>query len=138
MEDSMGYTIKEVAEKLNISQYTLRYYDKEGLIPYLKREKNGIRRYTDEDIDWINMIISLRNIDMPITKIHEYITLYLQGDKTIEQRRELIQKYKIFIENKIKDTVVSLKITTKKLCEYDPKVADILLENDLTFKEDYK
>ena len=134
----MGYTIKEVAEKLNISQYTLRYYDKEGLIPYLKREKNGIRRYTDEDIDWINMIISLRNIDMPITKIHEYITLYLQGDKTIEQRRELIQKYKIFIENKIKDTVVSLKITTKILCEYDPKVADILLENDLTFKEDYK
>lgn len=96
----MGYTIKEVAEKLNISQYTLRYYDKEGLIPYLKREKNGIRRYTDEDIDWINMIISLRNIDMPITKIHEYITLYLQGDKTIEQRRELIQKYKRFIENK--------------------------------------
>ena len=56
----MGYTIKEVAEKLNISQYTLRYYDKEGLIPYLKREKNGIRRYTDEDIDWINMIISLK------------------------------------------------------------------------------
>ena len=49
----MGYTIKEVAEKLNISQYTLRYYDKEGLIPYLKREKNGIRRYWLDKYDYI-------------------------------------------------------------------------------------
>ena len=55
MEENMKYSIKEVAEKLNISQYTLRYYDKKGLIPYLQRESNGVRRYTDEDI--VNILI---------------------------------------------------------------------------------
>lgn len=133
----MKYSIKEVAEKLNISQYTLRYYDKKGLIPYLQRESNGVRRYTDEDIDWIRMIICLRNIDMPIEKIHEYINLYLQGDETIEQRRVLMQQYKKFVEDKIKATIMSLKMTTKKLHEYDPKVVDILNEEILlNFKEE--
>lgn len=133
----MKYSIKEVAEKLNISQYTLRYYDKKGLIPYLQRENNGVRRYTDEDIDWIRMIICLRNIDMPIEKIHEYINLYLQGNETIEQRRVLMQQYKKFVEDKIKATIISLEMTIKKLHEYDPKVVDILNEEFLlNFKEE--
>ena len=103
----------------------------------MQRESNGVRRYTDEDIDWIRMIICLRNIDMPIEKIHEYINLYLQGDETIEQRRVLMQQYKKFVEDKIKATIMSLKMTTKKLHEYDPKVVDILNEEILlNFKEE--
>ena len=84
----MEYLIKEVSDKLNISVYTLRYYDKEGLTPFVKKDNKGIRRYTEEDIEWIKMLISLREIDMPISNIRKYINLYVKGDETIEERRK--------------------------------------------------
>ena len=77
----MEYLIKDASNKLNISIYTLRYYDKEGLTPFVKKDENGVRRYTEEDLEWIKMLINLRDIDMPISNIKEYITLYLKGDE---------------------------------------------------------
>ena len=65
----MKYLIKEAAEKLNVSIHTLRYYDKEGLTPFIKKDENGVRKYTEEDLEWIRLLISLRDIDMPISNI---------------------------------------------------------------------
>ena len=82
----MEYLIKDASKKLNISIYTLRYYDKEGLTPFVKKDENGVRKYTEEDLEWIRLLMNLRDIDMPISNIKEYIQLYLQGDKTIDER----------------------------------------------------
>ena len=63
------YSIREAADKLNVSIHTLRYYEKEGLTPFIKRNENGNRIYTSTDIQWIYMIRCLRDTDMPIIKI---------------------------------------------------------------------
>ena len=127
----MEYLIKDASKKLNISIYTLRYYDKEGLTPFVKKDENGVRKYTDEDLEWIRMLINLRDIDMPISNIKEYIELYLKGDDTIEQRRDLMCRYREYIKKKVEDTISSLEMATEKLRNYDSAVADILDDTNL-------
>ena len=135
----MECLIKDASKKLNISVYTLRYYDKEGLTPFVKKDENGVRRYTEGDLEWIKMLINLRDIDMPISNIKEYITLYLKGDETIEERRELMCKYREYIKKKIKDTISNLEMATEKLRQYDYAVSDILDdENMFQINKKYK
>ena len=88
----MEYFIKEAAKKLNVSSYTLRYYDKEELTPFLKKDKNGVRIYTDEDLEWIKMLLNLRDIDMPIKKIKEYIDLYMISKNAKEERMKKLHR----------------------------------------------
>ena len=127
----MEYLIKDASKKLNISIYTLRYYDKEGLTPFVKKDENGVRKYTEEDLEWIRLLMNLRDIDMPISNIKEYIQLYLQGDKTIDERRDLICRYTEYIKKKIENTINNLEMAIRKLKQYDSAVADILDDKDL-------
>lgn len=127
----MEYLIKDASKKLNISIYTLRYYDKEGLTPFVKKDENGVRKYTEEDLEWIRLLMNLRDIDMPISNIKEYIELYLQGDKTIDERRDLMCRYTEYIKKKIENTINNLEMAIRKLKQYDSAVADILDDKDL-------
>lgn len=127
----MEYFIKDASKKLNISIYTLRYYDKEGLTPFVKKDENGVRKYTEEDLEWIRLLMNLRDIDMPISNIKEYIQLYLQGDKTIDKRRDLMCRYTEYIKKKIENTINNLEMAIRKLKQYDSAVADILDDKDL-------
>ena len=127
----MKYLIKEAAEKLNVSIHTLRYYDKEGLTPFIKKDENGVRKYTEEDLEWIRLLISIRDIDMPISNIREYINLFLQGDKTIEQRRELMIRYRDYVRKKVQGIMSNLELASKKLCQYDEAIADLIDDEDL-------
>ena len=127
----MEYLIKDASKKLNISIYTLRYYDKEGLTPFVKKDENGVRKYTEEDLEWIRLLMNLRDIDMPISNIKEYIQLYLQGDKTIDERRDLMWRYTEYIKKKIENTINNLEMAIRKLKQYDSAVADILDDKDL-------
>lgn len=127
----MEYLIKDASKKLNISIYTLRYYDKEELTPFVKKDENGVRKYTEEDLEWIRLLMNLRDIDMPISNIKEYIQLYLQGDKTIDERRDLMCRYTEYIKKKIENTINNLEMAIRKLKQYDSAVADILDDKDL-------
>lgn len=98
----MSYTISEVAKMMNVSSHTIRYYDKEGLFPLVKRV-NGIRVFEDKDFPWLRMLNCLKNINMPIKKIKEYVDLALQGDATLEQRYQLILEQEALIEKQIKE-----------------------------------
>ena len=125
------YTIGEVSKIFDLPISTLRYYDKEGLTPFVKKDKNGVRKYTEEDLEWIRMLINLRDIDMPISNIKEYIALYIKGDETIPERRELMFRYKEYVKKKVEDTLKNLEMTTKKLRQYDSAVADILEDTQI-------
>lgn len=124
----MGKTIKQVSEVLGISVYTLRYYEKEGLIPFLERDKQGNRVYSESNEEWIKMIICLREIGMPVSKLRDYLKLLEKGADTIEERRAFINNYLVFIEKKIEATINCLKITAQKIKQYDNSVADIITD----------
>ena len=84
--------IAEVSKKYDITQDTLRYYERIGLIPSVNRSKSGIRNYTEEDCKWVEFIKCMRNAGLPIETLIEYVALFQQGNATIEARKELLIK----------------------------------------------
>ena len=88
----MFYTIGEMAQKLNVAPSTLRYYDKEGLLPFVERSSGGIRMFKDEDMEWLRLLGCLKKAGMPLKEIRDFMDLSRQGDATISQRLELIEK----------------------------------------------
>lgn len=83
-------TIKEVAEKYDISQDTLRYYERVNMIPKVTRTSGGIRDYQEEDIRWVELAICMRSAGLPIEAMIEYVRLFKEGDETIPARLELL------------------------------------------------
>lgn len=86
----MKYRIGEIADMLKMSASALRYYEKEGLIPFVERTKGGKRLYAEENLDWLRIVDCLKNSGMPIKEIKKFIELCLEGDSTIDLRSEFI------------------------------------------------
>lgn len=95
-------TIKEVSEKFDISQDTLRYYEKIGLISKVPR-KSGIRNYGEEELKNIEFVICMRNAGLSIEALAEYLSLFKEGDKTIELRRNILIRERDKLALKIED-----------------------------------
>ena len=87
------YSAKEAAEMTGLSTATLRYYEKEQLLPPIARTKQKYRQYSDSDIEWIKMVQCLRMANVPIQSVKKYIALLSQGGKTMEQRYIMVQDY---------------------------------------------
>lgn len=90
----MTYTIKEVAEKTGLSIYTLRFYDKSGLLPFVARNASGYREFTDGDLQLLHTICCLKNTEMKIADIRIYIAYVMQGPGTVKQRQTLLAKHR--------------------------------------------
>ena len=78
----MTYSIKEIADMMNVTTATIRYWDSEGLLPYVNKV-NGRRVFEDKDFKWLRVLNCMKNINMPIKKIKEYVELVKQGDNTL-------------------------------------------------------
>ena len=85
----MGYTVGQMAALLGIPASTLRYYDKEGLLPFVERSAGGIRIFQQRDYEWLTLIECLKQTGMPIKDIRTYIDMAMEGDATIEGRYQL-------------------------------------------------
>lgn len=104
-------TIKEVSEKYGITQDTLRYYERVGIIPPVSRTAGGIRDYQESDIGWVESAICMRSAGLPVEVLIEYLKLFQQGDETIAARLALLQDQRdILLEQKkqIEDTLCRL------------------------------
>lgn len=96
--------IAEVSKRFDLSQDTLRYYERIGLIPAVPRNKNGIRNYTEESCNWVEFIKCMRGAGLPIEMLIDYVALFQQGDAMkqtrkamlIEQRDQLIARIENF------------------------------------------
>lgn len=97
----MFYTVGEMAKRMHVAPSTLRYYDKEGLLPFVERSDSGIRLFKDSDFEWLAIIECLKNTGMPIKNIREFINLCLEGDSTIEQRLEIIDRQRESVHKQI-------------------------------------
>lgn len=84
--------IKEVSERYNISQDTLRYDERVGMIPPVTRTPGGKRDYQEEDLRWVQLAICMRAAGLPVESMIEYVSLFLQGDETIPARLDLLNE----------------------------------------------
>lgn len=83
--------ISEVAEKYNMTQDSLRYYERVGMIPPVPRRPNGIRDYDDYSCGWVEFIHCMRGAGVPVETLIEYVALYLQGEETSPVRKQLLE-----------------------------------------------
>ena len=104
-------TIKEVAEKYDISADTLRYYERVRMIPKVTRRPNGIRDYQESDLGWVELAICMRSAGLPIEVMIEYVKLYKEGDNTIPARLELLQEQM----NALKEQKAQIESTVERL-----------------------
>lgn len=115
----MFYTISEVAKKLNLSTSTLRYYDKEGLLPFVERSQSGIRRFKDSDFEWLELIECLKNTGMSIKNIKKFIDYYMEGDSTINERLNTIDNQRQVVIEQIKQLEKNFELLNYKHWYYE-------------------
>nr|WP_283125469.1 MerR family transcriptional regulator [Providencia sp. PROV266] len=96
----MNYTISEFSELTGFSIYTLRYYEKEGILNPA-RQNNNHRFYSNHDVEWMKFIIRLKETGMPLKEIKQYANLRELGDKTAQQRMELLIKHYEYLEQQL-------------------------------------
>ena len=119
LDKTPRYTVKEVAKKINISSHTVRYYDNEGLIPFVTRTQSNIRMFSDYDLSWIRTVHCLRATDLSINDIKKYIELCLKGKKTIPQRAKIIFNQEKKLQEHLKELQEQMKVLQKKKKYYN-------------------
>lgn len=115
-------TIKEVSEKYDITQDTLRYYERVGMIPAVPRTAGGIRNYGDAECGWVELAICMRSAGVPVEAMIEYVQLFQEGDETIPARLQLLIDQRTELQKqkkKIEDMLMRLEY---KISRYEEAV----------------
>lgn len=120
----MSYSIGEVSKKTNLSIHTLRFYDKEGLLPNIKRSKSGLREFEDKDLNGLRIIECLKNTGMPLKEIKQFLDWCKQGSSTLEKRRDMFYERKKIVEEQIKELQDTLDVIDFKCWYYDTAVKE--------------
>ncbi|WP_326514582.1 MerR family transcriptional regulator [Clostridium intestinale] len=112
-------TIAEVSKMYELSQDTIRYYERIGLLPSVNRKKNGIRDFTEEDCKWVEFIKCMRSAGLPIEALIEYVRLFGQGDETVEARKELLIEQRDLLKLKMEEMQRTVERLSGKIERYD-------------------
>ena len=126
----MTYSISQVSRMTKLTPYTLRYYDREGLLPFVGRSDSGIRMFTEHDLEMISLICCLKSTGMPVKQIRQFIDWYAEGDGTIGQRRAMLLEHRRQITQQIEDLQQNLGKLDKKIKCYEEACIGQGLPND--------
>jgi len=113
------FSIKEASERLGCSPSTIRYYEKEGLLPDLKRDVNGNRMFEQKDLDWMRLMTCLRLTGLKVADMRLIVELAIQGDATVHQRKAIFEEYKKELIKRQKELNFAFEVIDKKLAKYD-------------------
>ncbi len=114
----MFYTIGEAAKILDVAPSALRYYDKEGLLPFIERSESGLRMFKESDIDWLKIIECLKATGMPIKGIRRFIECAREGDGTIKERLEILKTQRENVIRQIEEIQAHLEMIDYKVWYY--------------------
>lgn len=112
------YSISEVAKELNLTVYTLRYYDKEGLLPFVERRSNGTRLFKESDIGALKVIECLKSTGMPIKEIKNFIDWCSDGDSTLQHRYDMFIERKANVEIQLEELNKTMELIEHKCWYY--------------------
>lgn len=121
----MLYTVGEMAKILGVPPSTLRYYDKEGLLPFVERSSGGIRMFTEKDHEWLKVIECLKQSGLSIKDIRSFIDMAMQGDEaSLKKRLALFQARREAVKKQIEDMRETLELLEFKCWYYEQAVQD--------------
>jgi len=135
------YSMKEVTQITGLSEYTLRFYEKQQLIINIKRDSNNYRLYSDFDIQWIQFLTKVKSTNMPLKDIQKYAELMAKGNSTLAEREEMLLKHKQRIAEQISTLSDILIQIDNKLLRYQRiregiGQKDLEIYNSLTIPQD--
>ena len=113
------YSIKDVSTLCGLSAYTIRFYDKEGLLPFVTRNGSGNRQFSESDLDMIRLICCLKNTGMQLKEIKRYIDLFMEGDHTIPCRKQMMVGHRASILRQIGELQTQLGVIETKIAFYE-------------------
>lgn len=114
-------TIAEVSNRYGLSQDTLRYYERIGLIPGVARNKSGLRDYTQENCKWVEFAKCMRSAGLSIEVLTEYLALFARGDETIGERKKLLIGQRNLLAARIDEMQKTLARLDGKIERYDQR-----------------
>lgn len=128
-------TIKEVSEKYDITQDTLRYYERVGMIPPVTRTAGGIRDYQETDLGWVSLAKCMRSAGLPVEAMIEYVRLSQEGDSTIPARLNLLVKQRESLLEQQKQIDATLERLNYKIGRYEEavKTGNLVWEKESLF-----
>jgi DNA-binding transcriptional MerR regulator len=116
-------SIREAADRAEVSPHTLRYYERAGLIPPIERLPSGHRRYSEQDLRWVTFVRKLRRAGFPISKIRRYVILQRQGEETLPERFDLLTEHRDALRGQIEELTITLEYLEAKLRYYANVIA---------------
>lgn len=119
----MEYTIKEAAKIMNLPATTIRYYDKEGLLPYVKRLDSGYRIFTDRDLDMLRIIECLKKTGMSIKDIRQFTDWVQKGDDSLEERYNMFLERRRIVQAQMEELQKTLDLIEYKCHYYETALA---------------
>lgn len=117
------YTIKEAAKKMNLPASTIRYYDKQGLLPFVERLESGYRSFSEADIGMLNMIECLKRTGMPIKEIKQFCQWVQQGDMSLQQRYDMFQERRKAVQEQMEQLKKTMEVIEYKCWYYETALA---------------
>lgn len=114
----MIYTVGEAAKLLGVAPSTLRYYDKEGLLPFVERSGGGMRMFKESDIEWLKLIECLKSTGMPLKGIKQFIECTIKGDETIGERLHILEAQRENVRRQIEGLEAHLEMIDYKVWYY--------------------
>ena len=115
----MTYTVGEMAKRLGVPASTLRYYDKEGLLPFVERSAGGIRQFQEKDFEWLHIIDCMKKAGMPLKDIRRYIDLALKGNDTIDARLEMFRHQRTVLQQQMDELHHTMEMLNYKCWYYE-------------------
>lgn len=115
----MTYTIKQAAEIMNVTPTTLRYYDKQGLLPFMERKESGYRIFSEDDIAMLRVIECLKKSGMPIKDIRQFSKWVQMGDDSLQERYEMFLERKRTVEAQMAELQKTLDFINHKCWYYE-------------------
>lgn len=117
--NGMEFHIKEAAARVGLPTHTLRYYEQEGLLPYVKRDVNGNRIFEEADLTWLEFIVCLRKTDIALSELRKIVELTQEGDCTFSLRKQIFEKHKEKMMEKQRELDTAFKKIETKIEYYD-------------------
>lgn len=127
----MSFTINDVAKQFNLSPHTIRFYDKEGLLPFVSRNRSGNREFTESDLNLFRLICCLKNTGMAIKDIKKYIDLVMEGSDTIALRSKLLKDHREEIIKQMAALQENLNLIDSKIETYESPNAVMIINEKL-------
>lgn len=119
----MSYSIKEASEKLQLPSHTIRFYEKEGLLPSIQRDRHGNRIFEDSDLDWIALMTCFRTTGMTVASLKQMVHLAMEGDATLPQRKAILEQYKLDLQKRQHELDRAMEVVDYKLSVYTARMA---------------